>query len=151
MYMKKIASILLGSAFALTLGVGVAGAQTAGIVTTTTTNPLYDVACVQTAIDKRETALMGVADTLNASVKDAISTRGTELKASWAMTTDGPARRTSRRVAWDKYKTSRNTAISTAKSSRSVIGETYKTEMGVCGAALKAVAISEVGTIKLEN
>lgn len=142
---------MIGSAFALTLGVGIAGAQTTGTVAPTSTNPTYDVACVQTAIDKRETALMGVADTLNASVKDAISTRGTELKASWAMTTDGPARRASRRAAWDKYKASRNTAINTAKSSRSAIGETYKTDMGACGVVLKAVAASEVASIKLEN
>jgi len=76
--------------FALTALPTAAFAQTA---TTTTSTPPFgggltaeQLACVKTAVEKRENSLIATLDSFYASMKAAFETRKTELLAAWTIT-----------------------------------------------------------------
>lgn len=91
----------------------------------------YDITCVQNAVEKRETALIGGVDTLSTSLKAALTTRKDALKASWAIT-DAKERRAARKAAWDNYRTGAKNAHTALKTTRKSAWDTFETEMKSC-------------------
>lgn len=141
---KKLGALVLGSVMLASVGLtGIAHATEGTAVPANDTKKTFDVACVQTAIDAREVGLSGVVDTHATAIKTALSTRATELKAAWALSTSGE-RRTARFNAWKKYFTSLKTANSAAKTARKSVQATFKTSMSLCGAGARNIAASEI-------
>ena len=93
-------------------------------MTKTAPKPL-DVACISSAVDKRDTAIAGVFDTL----KSAVMTRKDALKSAWAQT-DQKARRTALKSAWKDYASS----VSSARSARKATWTAFYTDRKSCGA-----------------
>ena len=77
------------------------------------------LACVQTAVDSRDNAIIAGLDVYYPAAKTALQTRQAALKAAWAQT-DQKMRREATRAAWNVYKES-------AKSAREKMKTTTKT------------------------
>src|SRR5579885_3464165 len=101
MTMKKILGVsILASSLLLTASPALA-ARTAPAPA--------NVACVQTAMGTRDSAISTAIGTLAAAWQAAISTRTSALQAAVAMT-DKTQRQTARRAAWTSYNASHKTA-----------------------------------------
>lgn len=148
--MKKVIASIAGVGLVIALGVTTVGAQNLTTTPPIKTEKTFDVACVQAAVDKRETSLIAVADTANASIKAALETRKTELKSAWAVTV-AKDRQTARKGAWDKYSAAAKATKQALLTSRKSAGTTFKTDMKACGTAVAAVAASEANVISAEQ
>lgn len=87
-------------------------ADTAGGNSATSTPPTnhrtVDLACVQTAVEKRDNAIISAVDTYASAVKTVLQTRRDALKAAWSIA-DKKQRRSALRAAWDAFQgTSKN-------------------------------------------
>lgn len=77
-----------------------------GTVTSTSTaitTTKFDPQCIITAVDTRDTALMGAVDARDTALKSALSARKDALKAAWLLT--GKDRTKALRDAWKAYRT----------------------------------------------
>lgn len=104
-----------------------------------TASSSLDVACLKTAISKRETALASNWNTLNTAMTAAISARGTGLAAAF----DKPAgkeRRTALQTTRKAFKDSVKAARKTFVTSERTTHTTYRTEAKACGATGTDVA-----------
>ena len=81
----------------------------------------YDLACVQTALEVRENAIIGVHDAFNADIKTALTQRLSSLKLAWAKT-ERKDRMSARNAAWNAYKESSIQAKNTLKSGKKKTG-----------------------------
>ena len=122
--------------FALTALPTAAFAQTA---TTTTSTPPFgggltaeQLACVKTAVEKRENSLIATLDSFYASMKAAFETRKTELLAAWTIT-DGKERRKARIEAWKKFTKTVKESKKTHQSARKEAWKTFEQEAKSCG------------------
>jgi hypothetical protein len=89
-------------------------------------------ACVATAVGVREDALIAAHATFGTAINTALSTRKTELQASWNMT-DAKARRESRTAAWKKFRDARRTANQTMKTAVKAAYSAFNTATKACG------------------
>lgn len=89
------------------------------------------LACIQTAVDTRDTAIMTTFDTYYASVKTALDTRKTALKAAWALSTSKD-RKNAISKAWQDYKSAAKTAKDVLKKDRKTAWEKFKTDFKAC-------------------
>ena len=128
--MKKTLFVSIGFILlTLVLG-GVAFAEeSTGMVTKTQSS--VDFACVQTAVNARETAIQTAFSTFSASMSAALSARGTALSASWGMS-DSKARRESRNTAWSSYRKSAKDAAKALKTAKSTAWNTFKSASKAC-------------------
>ena len=124
--------------FALT-ALPVAFAQDAATSTATTTPPVRvggptaeQLACVKTAVEKRENSLIATLDSFYASMKAAFETRKTELLAAWTIT-DGKERRKARIEAWKKFTKTVKESKKTHQSARKEAWKTFEQEAKSCG------------------
>ncbi len=127
-----------GLAYAAT-GTVTTGTAPAAVTTTTTTapaapKPALDVACIQGAIEKRDTAIIGGVDAFGTAIKSALTTRKDALKAAWAVE-KAKDRRAARKAAWAAYDKAAKDAHSALKSVRNGAWSTYKTDLKACKAA----------------
>ncbi len=90
-----------------------------------------DGACMATAVDKRDSAIEVVVDTYASTVKMALETRKTALKAAWGMS-DVKARRQAINEAWNAYKKSVKSARRVFKTSRNAAWSQFRTDAKVC-------------------
>jgi len=91
-----------------------------------------DLVCVQTAVDKRETAVAAGFTTYAAAVTAAQAQRKTDLHAAWAMT-DATARKDAIKAAWKTFTGSVKTARKALKTGNKAAWSTYKTDRKACG------------------
>src|SRR3989344_416349 len=124
--------------FALT-ALPVAFAQDATSSIATTTPPVKvggptaeQLACVKTAVEKRENSLIATLDSFYASMKAAFETRKTELLAAWTIT-DGKERRKARTEAWKKFTKTVKESKKTHQSARKEAWKTFEQEAKSCG------------------
>ena len=124
--------------FALT-ALPVAFAQDATSSIATTTPPVKvggptaeQLACVKTAVEKRENSLIATLDSFYASMKAAFETRKTELLAAWTIT-DGKERRKARIEAWKKFTKTVKESKKTHQSARKEAWKTFEQEAKSCG------------------
>ena len=87
--------------------------------------------CMQAAVDARDTAVIAGFDAYYPSVKTALQTRQSALKAAWAQT-DQKTRRDATRAAWDAYKASIKTARSTMKAAHKAAWMKFEADRKAC-------------------
>ncbi len=89
---------------------------------TTTTPPkktttAFDPACIQSAIETRDTAIIAAFDKFHAAAKSALETRKTALKEAWAKPT-WQERKTAVKAAWAAYSKALKEARTTFKQEK---------------------------------
>lgn len=137
--MKKLIGFALLAAFLTTAASGsLVSAQSA---TTTPPRPTIDVACIQAAIEKRDSALVASVDTYAASVKTALTTRKDALKAAWAKT-GKQERRTAIKAAWKAYRNSVKSARRVFRDAKNAAWRQFHTDRRAC----KIVSSADDGT-----
>ena len=90
-----------------------------------------DVACIQSALDKRESAVIAAFDKKTSAVKTALDQRKTDLKAAWALS-GLKDRIKARLVAWKNFKKADvNSRMTYRKEVKSAWAQ-YKTDKKAC-------------------
>lgn len=112
-----------------------------GAAPTTPERKTFNVACVQNAIEKRDSALISAVDASASTVKAALQTRKDALKTAWAKT-DAKERRIAIRDAWKAYATSSKKAREDLRRARQSAWQQFNTDHRACGAG----AAGEDGT-----
>ena len=92
-----------------------------------------DIACVKTAMDARETALMAGWATFNTSITSAYTMRKAALDAAWVMT-DANARKTAIKAAWDAFKKSKQAAAKQWRTDQKAAWLAFRTATKTCKA-----------------
>ncbi len=143
--MKKLTSSLLMASFLVASGALPAFAsekpKTAKVPNT------VNVACVATAVDKREGAIITAYQTRTTAITTALQTRQSALKSAWAITI-AKDRNAAIRKAWSSYKTSFSAANKTFRTDRMNTWKTFNTDRKACGPLWQS---SDEGTMGLDN
>ena len=98
-----------------------------------TTAKTIDTACVQSAIDKRDTAVIAAFDVFHTTVVSALQTRRDALKAAWGMA-DKAQRNAASKAAWSAYSTSLKAARKALVQSRHAAWNQFRTDRKTCNA-----------------
>ncbi len=92
---------------------------------------VLDTACIQSALDKRESAIILSFDKKATAIKVALDQRKTDLKAAWALSTL-KERIKARLEAWKKFKKSETGARATYRQEIKKIWQAWKTDKKAC-------------------
>lgn len=106
-----------------------------------------DLACVQTAVEKRENAIISAFDTQSSVVKTALSARKDALKAAWAIT-DQKERHVAIKKAWSDFTVTAKKAKTQLRKDRDSAWETFRQDIKACKATN---AVSEESAKGIEN
>ena len=124
--MRKIFIVLFSIAFLSLIAGGIVSAQT-------TNKPSFDINCVKTAVDKRETAIQSTLDAFYNSVKSAFQARKTALLTAWGIT-DAKQRQVAIKDAWKTFTTAYKTARKTFNTARAAAWKQFATDRKACKA-----------------
>jgi len=105
-----------------------------------------DIACMKTAVEKRETALLDAYKAYSTKIQAAYETRKNDLLAAWSIT-DAKERQTAVKNAWNKYHQSVKTAFSEWKKSEKTAWSEFLKEAKNC----KATAVETQDLEKVET
>ncbi|MFA6523588.1 MAG: hypothetical protein WCS85_04445 [Candidatus Peribacteraceae bacterium] len=125
----------------LTIIVAVALASTMLVSTALATSssssskPPIDSACVITALDKRDDAIIAAFDLYAASERTALVARMNALKSDWGIT-DATQRKAAIKDAWKTYRDSIKSANSTFRIARKEAWKQFKADAKVCKVSL---------------
>lgn len=146
---KSLVAILIVPMFALLALPGLAEEQTPpnNPPAANTPNP-QGLACAQTAVEKRDNAIISAFDTFSASAKAALQSRKDALKAAWAIT-DRKARRAAIKKAWNDFTAAIKTARKTLNSARKAAWTQYAKDLKDCRSR-GTVTTEDYGTQGLE-
>lgn len=144
--MKKILFAFV--LFALSLGsFGFAFAEEATPTPTVSTTPGPRLACMQTAVDKRDGSIIIAFGQFSTAITSALIVRKDALIAAWGIN-DRKARRQAIKTAWDAFRRSNHDARATLKSERTAAWKQF-------GVDAKGCRITNIGTegenMKSEN
>lgn len=103
-----------------------------------------NVACVQAAIEKRDTAIIAAVDAYATAVKSALSTRKDAEKAAWNLT-DRNARRTALKAAQTTYRNSVRVARKAFRDARNSAWKQFRTDRKACGGSTGSEEIGSQG------
>lgn len=92
-----------------------------------------NLACMQTAVEKRDNAIISAWDALTASIKTALSVRRDALKAAWGIS-DKRERRDAIRKAWTDFKNTKKEASRAFNQARKDAWKQFKTDARACKA-----------------
>lgn len=106
-----------------------------------------DLACVGTAVEKRENAIITAFDTENSAIKVALIARKDALKAAWAIT-DQKARQTTIKKAWSDFAVVAKKAKTQLRKDREAAWKTFREDIKACKATN---AVSEESAKGIEN
>ncbi|MDO8601298.1 MAG: hypothetical protein Q7R46_01300 [bacterium] len=98
---------------------------------TKNTPKITDIACVQTAVDKRETAIASAWNSLNSSINSALSARKDALKTAWTIP-DANQRKTAIKTAWKNFKSADKAARTAFKRAQKAAWTQFKTDAKAC-------------------
>lgn len=87
--------------------------------------------CMKSAIEVRDTAIIGALDTFSGKVRSALMTRKDTLKTSWDLS--GKPRRDAIKSAWRIYNTSIKSAKQEHQSARRAAWTAFHTARAACG------------------
>lgn len=90
-------------------------------------------ACMQAAVETRDTALVAAVDKYATSVKLALTTRKDALKASWALPSVKEIR-TAAKTAWSAYKKALSAARKAIRTDKKDSWNKFKTDRKACKA-----------------
>ncbi len=96
--------------------------------TATTVN----LACMQTAVGKRDTAIISAFDTFYSAAKQALEVRKSAIVSAWGIA-DKAQRKTALSAAWKTYKDTGKTARQTLNKSRKDAWQNFYTDRKACG------------------
>ncbi len=144
--MKKIVSMLaffavLGTLLFSPVSVGRAQVSIDLPPINTNTNPPFDPACIQAAVEKRDTAIISALDTYSAAIKTALMTRKNALVTAWGIT-DKVARRAALKAAWKNYRDSVRTIRKTFRDAKHASWRQFTADRKAC----KVTPIAEDST-----
>ncbi len=88
-------------------------------------------ACMQNAVDKRDSAIILAVDTFSSSIKSALSTRKDAFKAAWGQSNKVDIR-LGLRTAWDAYSKSAKEARRALNAARKAAWTQYRTDARAC-------------------
>jgi hypothetical protein len=94
--------------------------------------PKVNLACMQTAVDKREGAIIVAFDMYHSSISAALTARQAALKTAWGMT-DRKARRAAINTAWKNYRAAQRQARKAFIKARSGAWATFNSDRKKCG------------------
>lgn len=106
--MKKLTVAFLGLLLLFALSVNVAAADetststNAGVKSTSTPSRIIDLVCMQTAVGKRDNAVISAVGKFSASSTAALTARRDALKTAWTKT-DKKERKDALKTAWKTY------------------------------------------------
>ena len=106
--------------------------------------PTLDIACVQTAVDKREDALDSAIGTFNGSILSAYQGRKTALHDAWSKT-EAKERRTAVKAAWEAFKKAKKSAAQDWKKSQKSAWQTFSKDGKACKGGGDAVTVEAAG------
>ncbi|OGI72042.1 hypothetical protein A3J61_01540 [Candidatus Nomurabacteria bacterium RIFCSPHIGHO2_02_FULL_38_15] len=104
---------------------------------------VVDIACAQTSVEARDTAIISAFDAYSVAIKTALEARKVAVKDAWAKTTSSE-RANARRIANQAYNTASKEAHRALNSARKTAWDTHKSDMKKCGAA---AGIDTMGTV----
>jgi hypothetical protein len=108
-----------------------ASAQSTSTATTTNATTTK-IVCMQTAVEKRETAIIAAHDAFSVAIKNALVARKSALVAAWG-NTDKVTRDAARKTAWSSFKTSAQAAHNAMREARKAVWSTFNTDAKICG------------------
>ena len=100
--------------------------------TSTTPRPSFDIACVQGAIEKRETTLIATHNTYNTAVVNALTARKDALKQAWAKPTH-KEQKAARKEAWLSFRKAHKAAHEGLRLTRKTTWSSFDSDMRACG------------------
>jgi len=106
-----------------------------------------DGACMASAVDKRDTAIMSAWDTMSSAIKTAFQTRKDALKAAWN-NTDVTARKQGIKTAWEDFRKAVKTARMNWRGARHDAWKQFYQDRKACGAG---AAKQDVGTEAVDS
>ena len=89
---------------------------------------------MQTAIQKRDNAIIAAVDTYHTAVVQALTTRRDALVAAWG-NTDKTARRAAIKAAWKVYRTSQTQALKALRNGKKEAWKQFGTDRKACGSS----------------
>ena len=112
-------------------------AQTATTAPATAPSPrrTVDVACIQSAIEKRDTTIATAVNAHAVVQTTAIAARKAALKAAWALT-DQKARRAALRDAWKAFTVTSKAARKAFRDSQRTAWKQFNTDRKTCGSGV---------------
>lgn len=93
--------------------------------------PKLNTACMQTAVGKRDGAIISSLDVYYNAAKSALISRQTALQGAWGIS-DKKARTEAQRKAWSDYRASIKTARKTFQTARGSAWKTFGTDAKAC-------------------
>lgn len=145
MYTKKLLSLAVTTAIFAPLATF---AQATSTTATTTQATSTQVTCMQTALEKRENALISAHDTYAAAVKTALTNRLAGLKASWA-NLEKKDRVTKREATYKAFRTEIQAANSTLRNAKNTSWKTFQADAKACGVKGTGENPSIIGTANI--
>jgi hypothetical protein len=98
----------------------------------TTAKKTLDTACIQAAVEARDTSISSAVGTFGTAWQAAVDARKVALKAAWS-NTDKTARKAALKAAWAAYKTAHKNARTNFETTRKAAWKTYKSAAKACG------------------
>lgn len=131
--MKNFKLTIIGAMAAATILASASAQNATGTVATTTNaTTTIKIVCMQTAVEKRETAIIAAHDAFSVAMKNALVARKQALVAAWG-NTDKDARKQARKTAWSSFKTSSQAAHNAMREARKAVWSTFEADAKVCG------------------
>ncbi len=103
-----------------------------------------DIACMQSAVDKREDAIIAAWSAFNTSMTSAHTMRKTALHDAWGMS-DPAARRSAIKSAWENFRKSKKSAVQAWKAARKNAWKTFKSDAKKCKGVEAEAAVDASG------
>ncbi len=133
MFKKIIGVSLLAPILALTLALPTLAVDTPATTPTpapTVAKPV-DLACVQSAVDKRDNAIINAVGNYSTAIKNLLQARHDALKAGWGIT-DKKARRQALKDAWTAFRKGSKTAAQDARKAKRDAWAQFNTDRKAC-------------------
>jgi hypothetical protein len=90
-----------------------------------------DLACVKTAVEKRDNAVIAALDAFHTGVKQALTTRRDALRAAWDVS-DKNQRKTAIRAAWSAFDGTWKKARRGMETAKKTAWNAYRTDAKAC-------------------
>ena len=131
--MKKLITAIILTALMLSVAPILADNTSTSTATSTPPKPkkVVNLVCMQTAVEKRDNAIIAVFTARDAALITALTARRDALKAAWGIS-DAKARRTALRTAWDNYKKARRKAVDDFNKARKAAWRQFYKDIKLC-------------------
>jgi|GEM_PF-5413569 len=96
--------------------------------------PAVNMTCIQTAIDKRDSAILDAFDLYHDEIVAVIKVRTVALTEAWSLS-DRKARKEALKIAWYEYKTNHMKAVNTWRTTKRSAWNLFYSGRRLCGPA----------------